>query len=155
MQSMSDTDLIAGAAYSMARVSLSAPPGPVTLLRRMIGANAIRFAGGVFYLEIEPPRVVIPDCLTPAELCVASASAVARFAAWRIGVEIPDPQAMTDAICAIVLPEPAVMLALDAGFDAEEIAKAFVVPPEMVHRRVSWLGVFESTGEFRAVPISA
>lgn len=152
---MLDAEQIVSLVYGQASCSELRPPGPVALLREMIGADAIAFVDGRGSVVGLPsrPRVRVRRGLHGVELCMtfARAAAVVAFARHCPG-ETMCEQRIIPLASALVMPRAAILgAARSLGPRAEAIARLFVVPDSVARERLVQLGIAPRSGQYLRV----
>lgn len=152
---MRDIEQLVSLVYQEASCNEVRPPGPVTLVREMIGAQAISFVegrGSVIGLPTAP-RVRIRRGLHGVELCMAfgRAAAVVAFARHCPG-ETMCEERLAPLAAGLIMPGPAVRATVRAvGPREDAIARVFVVPSSIAKARLLWLGIGLKSGQYLRV----
>lgn len=131
--------------YGLAKWDPSDPPGPGTLLRRLLGDGCTKAdydrADGVdarVFLRDGAWRILVPLRLEGERLAQALARALAR---WYVLTQLPEDESTPDIdsiAAAVMLPDAAVPIAVEQfGRDAEAIASWLVIPSTIVARRIT------------------
>lgn len=149
---MLDVEQIVALVYEQSACSEVRPPGPVALLREMIGAKSITFVDGKGCIVGLPdhPKVRMRRGLHGEELCMAfaHAAAVVAFARHCPGQTLCEER-IAPIASALVMPEPAVRTTVRAvGPRAEAVARIFVVPLPIARARLNRLGLAPKSGQY-------
>lgn len=150
---MFDPESLAGWVYAEALWSEDDPPGPGTLLQRIVGSRAIRFDDrDRVDISGHPDafQVVIPRSSSPERMCLSMGTALAAIAslsgappAWLNG------EPLRRVIAAIIMPRTALLRAtLHLGPRADAIARAFLVPRLLAEERLRSLGMSLASGSY-------
>lgn len=152
---MHDVERIVSLVYEEASCSEVRPPGPVALLRQMVGADAIAFVDDRNRVTGLPhaPRVRIRRGLHGEALCMAfaHAAAVVAFAMHCPGETLCEER-IAPLTAALVMPAPAFRAAVRmVGPRAEALGSIFVVPATVVRQRLVQLGIALRSGQYLRV----
>lgn len=138
--------------YTRTFSSESEPPGPLTLLRRLIGTDRIRFVDGRSAITRDSSgfRVAIERGLTREQTCLRFGSAVATVAILDGGAGSAVPLEVRRLATALIMPGEAIRRALTAvGPRVDRIAEIFVVSRVIAAERMQALGLSLASGQFR------
>jgi hypothetical protein len=147
---------IARGVYSQVFASESQPPGPVVILRRLIGSDRIRFVDGRSTISRDASgfRVAIERGLPPETTCFRFATAIAVVSLVDCRPRPIDLHEVRRLALAIVMPRKALRRALAArGPRLDEIGRVFVISRELVSERLQSVGFALASGQYRTIAL--
>lgn len=149
---MIDVETIVSRVYELALCSESRPPGPVVLLRHMIGSDRIKFVDDRTSVRGLPDRpfVRVRRGLHGEELCMTFGRAAAVVAlAQHCPGETLCEERVEPLTAALLMPGTALRACVRTiGPRHEEIARIFVVPAAVAAARLRRLGVALASGQY-------
>lgn len=151
---MVDSEALARWVYARTSCSLASPPGPLFLLRSLIGDERITFRDGAeASVDDRSGMVSLPRGLSPQRFCLACALVDAHVAAWMLHWSITKQEGHEVAI-AVIMPREAVLAAVQScGPNAEALASIFVIDARLASHRLRRLGLRLRSGQY-ARPIA-
>jgi hypothetical protein len=141
--------------YGEAKARLSEPPGPGNLIAAILGAEALEYDRR----RVAPPATVfqragcwkigVHAVLSDEATTMAEADALARWWCQTRPLKVRHPELVEQLSIGIVLPPPALAVAVRVyGLSVEEIAETYVCPADVVRAQMWALSKPTASGTF-------
>ena len=149
--------------YALANCDTANPPAPAELIRRLLGADAAtrcyerpHASDARLFTRDGAWRALVPAFLEGPMLAMALARTLAR---WYVLTEMPEDVSTPDIdgiAAAIVLPDAAVLRAIEhLGRDVSAIASWLVLPHEVIAARLDDVAGPPKSGLYPSVRVKA